>query len=111
MSTRPEGVLVALDDLRELIPDWLRHLRAQNKAPSTIQSYATVAGEFISYLVAQGMPTSASAHSGNSQYVEMYIVCLQERPNKRTGKPLSAAQVAKHYRSLQQFFKWLDEVE
>lgn len=100
---------VPLDDLRELLPDWRRHLRSVNKAPSTIKSYLSVAGEFVEYLVTQGMPTGAS--SVKREHIEHYLVHLQERPNRRTGKPISAAQVAKHYRSLQQLFRWLDEVE
>ncbi|MER7014518.1 tyrosine-type recombinase/integrase [Saccharopolyspora sp. NPDC000359] len=98
-----------LDDLRELLPDWRRHLRSINRASSTITSYLTVGEEFVDFLVTQGMPTSASVIT--REHVEHYIVHLQERPNRRTGKPLSAAQVAKHYRSLQQLFRWLDEIE
>jgi site-specific recombinase XerD len=99
----------ALDDLRELLPDWQRHLRSRNRAPSTIKSYLSVGEEFTDYLISQGMPTAAA--SITREHIEHYIVHLQERPNRRTGKPLSAAQVAKHYRSLQQLFRWLDEVE
>jgi site-specific recombinase XerD len=98
-----------LDDLRELLPDWRRHLRAANKAPNTVNSYLGVAEEFLDFLVAQGMPTASSAIG--REHLEHYLVHMQERPNRRTGKPLSAAHVAKHYRSLQQLFRWLDEVE
>lgn len=108
MSSR-DVANVPLDDLRELLPDWQRHLRAANKAPNTISSYLRVADEFVGFLVEQGMPTSAAAIG--REHIEHYLVHLQERPNKRTGKPLSAANIAKHYRSLQQLFKWLDEVE
>lgn len=99
----------ALDDLRELLPDFQRHLKARNKAPNTIDSYLKIAGEFVDFLVRKGMPTSASAVK--REHVETYFVEMQERPNARTGKPLSPAYVAKHYRSLQQFFRWLEEVE
>jgi site-specific recombinase XerD len=99
----------ALDDLRELLPDFRRHLKAKNKAPNTIDSYLKIAGEFVEFLVGKGMPTSASAVK--LEHVETYIVEMQERPNARTGKPLSPAYVAKHYRSLQQFFRWLEDVE
>lgn len=99
----------ALDDLRELLPDWRRHLRAANKAPSTINSYLGVGEEFVGFLIAQGMPTAASAIT--REHIEHYLVHLQERPNLRNGKPLSAAHIAKHYRSLQQLFRWLDETE
>lgn len=108
-DTAAGGSVLPLDDLRELLPDWQRHLRAANKAPATISSYLRVAEEFVGYLVETGMPTGASALT--REHVETWIVHLTERPNKRTGKPLSAAQVAKSYRSLQQLFRWLDEVE
>lgn len=106
-TTRSEPA--ALDDLRELLPDWQRHLRAANKAPSTIASYLRVAEQFLGFLVEQGMPTAAASIA--REHIEHYLVHLQDRPNKRTGKPLSAAEVAKQYRSLQQLFRWLDEVE
>jgi site-specific recombinase XerD len=107
-SSAPSAA-VPLDDLRQLLPDWQRHLRAVNKAPSTIASYLRVAEEFNAFLLDRGMPTAASKIS--REHVEHYLVHLQERPNKRTGQPLSAANTAKHYRSLQQLFRWLHEVE
>lgn len=110
MATRKlTTAAVPLDDLRELLPDWERHLRATNKASSTITSYLRVAGEFVDYLISAGMPTAASAVT--REHIEHYLVYLQDRPNRRTGAPVSAAHVAKNYRSLQQLFRWLDEVE
>ena len=107
--TKPETISLPLDDLRELLADWRRHLRAANKAPSTISSHLRVAGEFVGFLADQGMPTVA--RDITREHIEHYVVWLPERPNKRTGKALSAANIAKHYRSLQQLFRWLDEVE
>ncbi|MGZ4638343.1 MAG: hypothetical protein ACXV2J_04705, partial [Actinomycetes bacterium] len=46
---------VALDDLRTLLPDWCRSLRATNKAPSTIDSYRRCGEALVDYLVAHGM--------------------------------------------------------
>ncbi|WP_134667900.1 tyrosine-type recombinase/integrase [Amycolatopsis sp. CFH S0078] len=100
---------LAIDDLRELLPDWRRHLRARNKSRNTIDSYLRVAGEFVDFLVEKGMPTGASEIE--KAHVEEFIVDLQERPNKRTGKKLSDAYVAKYFRSLQQLWRWLEEVE
>lgn len=108
-TTKATVVAASLDDLSELLPDWQRHLKATNKAPATIKSYLRVGEEFVEYLVATGMPTAAS--SVGREHIETWIVHLQERPNKRTGQPLSAAQVAKCYRSLQQLFRWLCDVE
>lgn len=109
MDNKPSIQTPPVDDLRGLLPDWRRNIRARNLAPSTETSYLRVATEFVDYLTTTGMPTAAG--SVTREHIESYIVHLQDRPNKRTGKPLSAAQVAKHYRSLQQFFKWLDETE
>lgn len=108
-ATDAPTATLALDDLRELLPDFQRHLKAKNKAPNTIDSYLKVAGDFVDFLVEQGMPTGASAVS--REHVEHFFVTMQERPNARTGEPLSEAYVAKYYRSLQQFWRWLEEVE
>ena len=83
---------VALDDLSTLLPDWSRHLRAMNRAPSTITSYGAVGLHFVAYLEERGMPTAASAVT--REHVESYIADMVG-----TAAP---ATVAKHYRSLQQ---------
>lgn len=107
--TSMDAEIREIDDLRELLPDWQRHLKAANKAPETVKSYLGVAEEFVAFLLAEGMPTRAGLIG--REHIEHYLVRLAERPNKRTGKPISEAHVAKHYRSLQQLFRWLDEVE
>lgn len=88
---------VPLDDLAQLLNDWRRHLRATNKAPSTISSYLRVGESFIDYLTAKGMPTTATAVA--REHIESFLGDLQER--------CQPATVAKHYRSLQQLFRWL----
>lgn len=95
----PRAQVAALDDLDELLHDWTRHLRATNRAPSTISSYLRVGESFVDYLRTAGMPTSASAVT--REHVESFIADLADR--------VSAATVAKHYRSLQQLFRWLVE--
>ncbi|HEX5405306.1 MAG TPA: tyrosine-type recombinase/integrase [Pseudonocardiaceae bacterium] len=102
----PTSATLAVDDLRTLVPDWRRHLKAVNRAPATIATYAGVADELAAFLVANGMPTSVTALT--REHLEHYLVDLAERPNKRTGKPISAAHVAKHYRHLQQLWRWLE---
>jgi site-specific recombinase XerD len=90
------------DDLRVLLPDWRTHLRARNVAPSTIASYLTVGDNLLAYLSAAGMPTTAAGV--RREHLEAFLADLGDR--------LSAATVAKHYRSLQQLFRWLvDEGE
>jgi site-specific recombinase XerD len=85
--------------LTSLLGDWRRHLRAANKAPATIASYLRVGESFATYLRAQGMPSEAT--SLTREHVESFLGDLAER--------VSAATVAKHYRSLQQLFRWLTE--
>lgn len=97
-ATKPT-VNEELDTLRSLLPDWQIHLRAANKAPSTIHSYARVGGAFIDYLEAHGMP--ARATTVRREHVEQFLADLQDR--------VAPATAAKHYRSLQQFFRWLVE--
>lgn len=96
MQTR-QTPLVAVDHLAALLPDWRRHLRAANRAPATIASYLTVGEALAAFLADRGMPTAASAI--RREHVETYVAEMTER--------LSAATVAKHYRSLQQLFRWL----
>ncbi|MET9259891.1 hypothetical protein [Amycolatopsis sp. NPDC004079] len=43
--------------------------------------------------------------------LERYFECLRQRPNFRTGESLSHSYLAKRYRHLQQFWRWLDNVE
>jgi site-specific recombinase XerD len=98
-----------LDDLRELLPDFRRHLRAKNRSPDTIDSYVDIATEYITFLLAEGLSTAASEQTHKE--IELFFSAMRDRKNKRTGKPLSDAYVAKFYRSLQQFFVWMHLVE
>jgi site-specific recombinase XerD len=89
----------ALDDLAALLPDWSTHLRARNIAPSTIASYLRVGENLRAYLACVGMPTAVSAL--NRDHLEAFLADLSDR--------VSPATVAKHYRSMQQLFRWLVE--
>jgi site-specific recombinase XerD len=95
MATRTQAP--ALDEIAVLLPDWRTHLRARNVAPSTIKSYLTVGDNLLTYLTARGMPTRATAV--RREHLESFLADLGER--------VAPATVAKHYRSLQQLFRWL----
>ena len=88
-----------VDALRTLLPDWKTHLRARNVAPSTIASYIRVGENLLTYLDERGMPATASGVG--REHLEAFLADLGER--------VSPATVAKHYRSLQQLFRWLVE--
>jgi site-specific recombinase XerD len=96
-DTTPQAMVVG--ELQSLLEDWRRHLRAKNRSPATIGSYLIVGRAFADYLTQHGMPTDAGVIA--REHVEAYLVDLMER--------LSPATAAKHYRSLQQLFRWLVE--
>jgi site-specific recombinase XerD len=96
-DTAPQHVVVG--EIRSLLEDWRRHLRAKNRSPATIESYLIVGRTFADYLTQQGMPTDAGVIA--REHVEAHLAELLAR--------LSPATAAKHYRSLQQFFRWLVE--
>jgi site-specific recombinase XerD len=81
-----------------LTDDWARHLRAKNVSKETIKSYLLVARNFVGYLADQGMPQAAV--SITREHIEAFFAHRLE-----IGR--SDADTAKHYRSLQQLFKWL----
>lgn len=113
METSLDPVLLAVDDLQTLLPDWRIHLKARNLSPGTVNTYLRDGEQLAEFLVRSGMPTAVG--DIGREHIEMYLVDLSERTARRkdpaTGKPakVSAAYVNKQYRSLQQLFKWLHE--
>jgi len=87
------------DSLRSLLADWNIYLRATNKSPGTIKSYLRVGTSFVEYIEAQGMPSRASTVA--REHVEAYLADMLTR--------VAPATAARHYRSLQQLFRWLVE--
>lgn len=77
-----------------------RHLRAENKAPLTVQTYGKAVEGLSAYLVRSGMPTDPAGIK--REHVESYLVHLQEQGHR-------PATVAQRFRSLQQFFRWQRE--
>lgn len=103
-----------LDDLRELLPDWRRHLNARNKGKSTINDYLDIGEKYVAWLVENALTTTVGAEDDEKVHrasLETFFEHMLSRPNARTGKTLSPAYVAKYYRSLQQFYRWLSDVE
>lgn len=89
--------LIEIDHIRTLLPDWRRHLKARNRTESTIASYLRCGEALAGYLEAQGMPQAVGTIK--REHLEAFFADLLDR--------VSAATTAKHYRSLQQLFKWL----
>jgi site-specific recombinase XerD len=89
----------SVGDLRVLIPDFERSLRAANKAPKTIEAYGDAARGFVAFSLAQGMPTEAV--KVRREHIEAYLVDQIAR-----WSPSTANQ---RYRSLTALWKYLEE--
>lgn len=77
---------------------WRRHLRAANKAPSTIIGYQAAVTHFGAFLAEMGMPRDVTGIK--REHVESWVVAMQDagwRP----------ASVANRYRSLRVFWNWM----
>ncbi len=97
------------DDIRELVSDWRTHLRAKNRADSTIAAYLESVAMLVDYLDDEEL--SMVATEVGRRELERYFEYLRQRPNFRTGASLAHSYIAKQYRHLQQFYRWLDDVE
>jgi site-specific recombinase XerD len=88
-----------VSDLRLLVPDFERALRAAGKQPKTLRVYGDAARLLIDFFIANGMPTDAEKI--RREHVETFILDQLER-----YAPATANQ---RYRSLAQLFKYLVE--
>jgi site-specific recombinase XerD len=91
--------IVVAGDIGANVASFVRHLRAANLSPRTIQTYQESALQFAQFLAAHGMPQDV-VHI-RREHVEAFIADLLAR-----WKPTTASV---RFRALQQFFKWLDE--
>jgi site-specific recombinase XerD len=92
---------VASPRLRDLIPSYGRHLRAEGKTTATVDhTYLPALERFAAFLEASGMPvTVAGVHR---EHLEAYLVSLQQ-----AGKRPATVNLA--YRSLAPFWRWARE--
>lgn len=93
------------DALSTLLGDWQVHLRARNISTSTIDSYVRVGRAFCDFLLSNGLPRRA--RDLTRDHVETYLAAMFERRAHNRRGTIRPATVAKHYRSLQQLFRWL----
>ena len=95
MTTRqapPSG-----EPLRDFLEDWRIHLRARNRSRGTIDSYLDVGAALCDWLDHEALDSRHTAIT--RPILERYLAAMHER--------VAPATVAKHYRSLQQLFRWL----
>jgi site-specific recombinase XerD len=87
----------ASDRLADLLDDWRVHLRARNISPRTIDVYLIIGRQFCRWLAESRMPEHPAGIT--REHLEHYLADLAGHAAPST--------VAKHYRSLQQLFRWL----
>jgi site-specific recombinase XerD len=85
--------------LLDLVPSFTRHLRAENKAPRTIEAYVEAVRRLHEFLVDAGMPTVV--RSITREHVESFVADQADR--------LAAASARTRYASLRQFFAWAED--
>lgn len=90
------------DEFAAMLRSWERHLTAANRSPNTIRSYLE-AGRILADW-ARADPERPQSFPGLTRdHLQAFIVDEQKRT--------SAGSVANRYRSLQQLYRWLTEVE
>jgi site-specific recombinase XerD len=88
---------VAAPTLLDVIPSFERHLRAENKAARTIQSYTEAVRRLHDFCSANGMPLEVKAIT--SEHIEAFLADQLAR--------LRPASARARFASLRQFFAWL----
>ena len=88
---------VAAPTLLDVIPSFQRHLRAENKATRTIQSYTEAVRRLHDFCSANGMPLEVV--NITSEHIEAFLADQLSR--------LRPASARARFASLRQFFAWL----
>ncbi|QIS18481.1 hypothetical protein F6W96_09480 [Nocardia terpenica] len=96
-----------LDSIPELLEDFKTELRRQNRAKSTIDTYARDVGYFVSYLETREPPVEPTADALTRNHIGGYIEDTLNRTSQRTGRPVTPEFADRQYRSLQQFCRYL----
>lgn len=90
-------------DLRYLRRSFVRHLAADRRSAATRAAYATTIDQLEEFLVAQGLPTTASQLEPD--HLDAFFVALHERQ-------LRPSTILARHHALSRFFGWLvDEGE
>src|SRR5690242_412583 len=99
-----------LDTVDELAKDWARYLRASNITPSTVTKYLVAVDLLSTYLAGAGL--SRSVYDIDRRTLNSILAELLDRPTKRDpSRKVTAAWVSVQFRGLQQFFRWLTDIE
>lgn len=88
-----------VSELLSLAQSFSRSLRAANRAETTIKNYNAAIARLERFLEQQGMPRTAAGV--RREHLEAFLVAMLAE--------CTPASVANHYRSLQQFFRWITD--
>ncbi len=91
---------IAEPDVLANLASFTRHLRAENKAPSTIVTYAKAVEQFETFLAEPRRHRPRRVADVRREDVEAFLV-------ERSDAGMRPATLSQRFRSLQQFFKWL----
>ncbi len=95
---RPDSI--AEPDVLDNLASFTRHLRAENKAPSTIVTYSKAVEQFEVFLSEPRRRRPRRVADVRREDVEAFLV-------ERADAGMRPATLSQRFRSLQQFFKWL----
>jgi site-specific recombinase XerD len=96
---------IADSDVLANLASFTRHLRAENKAPSTIITYAKAVEQLDAFLAEPRRRRPRQVADIRREDIEAFLV-------DRSEAGMRPATLSQRFRSLQQFFKWLaDEGE
>jgi site-specific recombinase XerD len=87
-------------DILANLASFTRHLRAENKAPSTIVTYSKAVEQFEAFLAEPRRRRPRRVADVRREDVEAFLV-------ERSDAGMRPATLSQRFRSLQQFFKWL----
>lgn len=85
--------------ISDLLPSWVRSLRASNLSPRTIESYLLAANQLEQWLTEHEKPTTVDAITADE--IRGYLAHVLDTRASATAK--------QRYASLKQFFKWAIE--
>ena len=99
MEDQSTAIAASVDDLSVLAASFARYLRAANRSPKTIKTYAEAVDGLARFLTTAGMPTRVSAI--RREHIESYLEDILHR--------WTASTALNRYQGLRQFFRFLTE--
>jgi site-specific recombinase XerD len=99
LEDQSTAIAASVDDLSVLTASFARYLRAANRSPKTIKTYAEAVDGLARFLTTAGMPTRVSAI--RREHIESYIEDILHR--------WTASTALNRYQGLRQFFRFLTE--